>query len=633
MRYAIGIDLGGTNIAAGIVNERYELLEKASVPTHAERPWQEILADMASLARRLLRECGLEKKDCAGIGVGSPGICDSTSGEVVYSNNLHWEHVPMTAELTRLTGLPARLSNDANCAALGEVVAGAAKGCRDVILLTLGTGVGGGVIIDGRIYEGVQGAGAELGHSLLVMDGYPCTCGRNGCNESYASATALCRQARQAAKEHPESLLARVPIDAKAVYDAMRTGDETAKAVVQRYETYLGETIVDMVNIFRPEMVLLGGGVSGEGKSLTGPLNEFVRLHCFGGEKSYVSRVETAALGNRAGVLGAAALCLQDGASALPMKLAPAFKNYLWGGERLKKEYGKQTDLTPLAESWELSCHKDGGSVIRNGPFAGKTLADYVSEHPGAVGADFSGGTFPVLIKLIDAARPLSVQVHPGDDYARRVEGEPGKTEMWYIVDAAPGAFLYYGFQHEISRAEAERRIADGTLTEVLNAVPVKQGDVFFIEAGTVHAIGAGILIAEIQQNSNTTYRMYDYNRRGADGRLRPLHVQKALDVAKLVPPEHAVGPAGAPVLLADCTVTKLADCPYFSVQLLDVSGCAQRHADSGSFHSLLCLSGRGAVLCGDEAVAFGKGDSLFLPAGTGDYQIAGSARLICTTR
>lgn len=328
MRYAIGIDLGGTNIAAGIVTEDYKLLEKGSVPTKAQRPWQEVAADMARLAMELVEKAGLSRADCAGIGVGSPGICNGDTGEVVYSNNLYWDDVPLCPTLTRLTGLPCRLSNDANCAALGEVVAGAAKGCKTAVLLTLGTGVGGGVVIDGKIYEGQASAGAELGHCTLISGGVECTCGRRGCIESYASATALIRQASEAAAAHPESLLNKERITAKSVYDAMRAGDDAAKAVVAQYEEYLGEAIVDMVNIFRPEMLLLGGGISGEGKALTDPMNEYVKAHCFGGDKSFVTRVDTATLGNKAGIIGAAALCLSAPA-AMPLKLAPAFKDYL----------------------------------------------------------------------------------------------------------------------------------------------------------------------------------------------------------------------------------------------------------------------------------------------------------------
>lgn len=631
MRYAIGIDLGGTNIAAGIVTQDHALLDKDSTPTLAERPWQEVAADMARLALALVERNGLARTDCAGIGIGSPGICNGETGEVVYSNNLHWEHVPLCAAITQQTGFACALSNDANCAALGEVVAGAAKGCKNAVMITLGTGVGGGVIIDGKIYEGQDSAGAELGHSTLVSGGVACTCGRKGCIESYASATGLIRQAREAAAAHPESILNKGRISARTVYEAMRAGDATAGAVVARYEEYLGETITNFVNIFRPEMLLLGGGISGEGKNLTDPMNEYVKAHCFGGDKSYVTRVEKASLGNQAGIIGAAALCLTAPAAA-PLKLQPAFKDYLWGGERLKTEYGKRTGLSPLAESWELSCHRDGPSVIADGPYAGKTLAEYVAKNPACLGTKHKGGAFPVLIKLIDAAKPLSVQVHPDDGYAQRVEGEPGKTELWYVVDAAPGAALYYGFSKEITREEAEKRIADGTLTDVLNAVPVKAGDVFFIEAGTVHTIGAGVLVAEIQQNSNTTYRVFDYGRLGADGKPRALHVEKALDVAKLCPPKRPAGPMGGPETNGCLTSTLLAECDSFTTRLLSVTGSAPLCAGAESFHSLLCLDGEGAVIWDGKAVAFQKGDSLFLPAGLGDYRIAGGAKLILTT-
>ena len=222
-------------------------------------------------------------------------------------------------------------------------------------------------------------------------------------------------------------------------------------------------------------------------------------------------------------------------------RLAPAFKDYLWGGTRLRDEYGKNCDFDKVAESWELSCHKDGPSVVADGEDKGLTLREYIEKHGKAVlGTDCEAfEDFPILIKLIDAKDNLSVQVHPDNDYAQRVEGEYGKTEMWYIVDCDEGAELLYGFKHEISKEEFAERIANNTLLDVTNNVPVHKGDVFFIKAGTLHAIGKGILIAEIQQNSNTTYRIYDYGRVGKDGKPRELHVEKAKDVTKLAPAEQ----------------------------------------------------------------------------------------------
>ena len=221
-----------------------------------------------------------------------------------------------------------------------------------------------------------------------------------------------------------------------------------------------------------------------------------------------------------------------------PIFLQGICKDYLWGGNRLREEFGKESDADKIAESWELACHKDGSSILTSGSDAGLNLREYLDKNGTAVlGTNCADcTTVPVLIKLIDAKQDLSIQVHPDDDYAMRVEGEAGKTEMWYIVDAAPHAALYYGLKQEVTKAEFEQRIHDQTLTEILNRVEVKPGELYFIPSGTLHAIGAGILLAEIQQNSNTTYRVYDYGRRGADGKLRPLHIAKALDVTNLRP-------------------------------------------------------------------------------------------------
>lgn len=315
-----------------------------------------------------------------------------------------------------------------------------------------------------------------------------------------------------------------------------------------------------------------------------------------------------------------------------PLRLNAPCKDYIWGGTRLRTEFGKQSDQDKIAESWELSCHKDGTSVIANGAYAGKPLTEYLAAEGkdvlGTNAADFAD--FPVLIKLIDARDNLSVQVHPDNDYAQRVEGEYGKTEMWYIVDCVPGASLIYGFQDEISEDEFRRRIVDNTLLDVVNTVPVHAGDVFFIAAGTLHAIGKGILIAEIQQNSNTTYRVYDYGRVGADGKPRALHIDKAIDVTHRGPATPY--PTPAPVKTADCTTAQLAKCGYFTVERLDLSGTTARCADERSFAHLLTLSGEVTLRWNGADYPLKKGDSLFLPAGIGDYSISGSGQLLCTT-
>lgn len=318
-----------------------------------------------------------------------------------------------------------------------------------------------------------------------------------------------------------------------------------------------------------------------------------------------------------------------------PLKLSAPLKDYLWGGNRLKEEYGKQTQLPCVAESWELSCHRDGTSVIENGEAKGMLLTDYLREQGkqllGSNAQRFS--EFPILIKLIDAAQNLSVQVHPDAAHARPEAGEASKTEMWYVVDCEEGASLIYGFDHEISREEFARRIQDNTLLEVVRQVPVERGDVFFIEAGTLHAIGKGILIAEIQQNSNTTYRVYDYGRVGADGKPRELHIDRAVEVTGLKPVERKPGAAqGEPRQEEGYLDTLLASCDYFTVHRLELQTGARLEADAASFHSLLALAGETELNTPAMSLILRPGDSVFLPAGMGEYRLEGSGTILLTT-
>ena len=312
-----------------------------------------------------------------------------------------------------------------------------------------------------------------------------------------------------------------------------------------------------------------------------------------------------------------------------PMKLTAPCKDYIWGGNRLREEYGKVSDADKIAESWELSCHKDGESMIADGEFAGMTLTAFIEK----AGREVLGDNcrrfeyFPILIKLIDAKDNLSVQVHPNNEYAQRVEGEYGKTEMWYIVDCDPGAELLYGFKHNIAKEEFERRIKDNTLLEVTNSVKVHKGDVFFIESGTLHAIGKGILIAEIQQNSNTTYRIYDYGRVGADGKPRQLHIDKAVEVTELAPPKYPYKAIGSEEVRGGYTEQLLSQCEYFRVKKICVEEKCVLEAGSGSFNSILVLDGQGEL----DGVKLKKGDSCFVPSGYGKYTFVGKAEIIVT--
>lgn len=310
------------------------------------------------------------------------------------------------------------------------------------------------------------------------------------------------------------------------------------------------------------------------------------------------------------------------------LKLQPVFKDYLWGGNKLRDEYSFQSPLEKLAEGWMLSCHKDGENTVENGEFKGKTLAEVVKSNPDFLGENGKKFEyFPILIKLIDAKNDLSVQVHPDNEYALRVEKEYGKTECWYILDCDEGAELIYGFNREISQEEFKERIQDNTFLETVNKVRVKKGDLFFIEAGTLHAIGKGILLAEIQQNSNTTYRVYDYGRLGADGKPRELHVEKAVEVTSCVPPSRPAVPEGEEISFDGYTKQLLTECDLFNVEKVSISKEMTLTADNESFVSLLVTDGQGAI--GEMQVK--KGDSLFVPAGYGDFTVSGNIEAIVT--
>lgn len=312
------------------------------------------------------------------------------------------------------------------------------------------------------------------------------------------------------------------------------------------------------------------------------------------------------------------------------LKLNPVFKDYIWGGTRLRDEFKMKTDINPVAEGWMLACHKDGMNTIDSGKYNNKTLQEVIDiegsvKMLGKNSEKFA--YFPVLIKIIDAKDNLSIQVHPDDEYARRVEHEFGKTEIWYVLDADEGAELIYGFKNKISKEEFRKAIENNTLPEVLNSVKVHKGDLFFIEAGTVHAIGKGTLIAEIQQNSNSTYRVYDYGRLGKDGKPRELHIDKAVDVTVTEPPKYGTKPQGKPEKINGGKKQLLTSCELFTVYRYDCESEIELTAGEESFNHLLIIEGNGNI----NGRQFKKGDSYFVPAGYGKYKIEGNAEIILT--
>lgn len=314
------------------------------------------------------------------------------------------------------------------------------------------------------------------------------------------------------------------------------------------------------------------------------------------------------------------------------IRLSPAFKDYIWGGTKIRDVLKKDTDMEKIAESWELSTHPVGESLVASGRFAGETFASYLQ----AIGRERLGWKcqpfekFPLLIKFIDAKDSLSIQVHPNDDYALPVEGEYGKNEMWYIMDCEPNSYLYVGFNKNITKEEIRTRIANDTLAEVLNKVPVQKGKAYFLEAGTVHAIGAGIFICEIQQSSDATYRLYDYGRRDKNGELRPLHIEKALDVINLR--KSKIQSCDYPVKKDDgFTVQLLGECKYFTTRKYVTESRAVIYMDTSSFLSVVFLRGEGEIQAAGQIMPFKTGDSFFVPAGKRSVVVVGNCEFLAT--
>lgn len=308
------------------------------------------------------------------------------------------------------------------------------------------------------------------------------------------------------------------------------------------------------------------------------------------------------------------------------LKLKSVTKDYIWGGNRLRDEYSKNNDSQRLAESWELSCHPDGMSTIDGGDYDGMTLAEFLQKYPETAG-EKCGGKFPILVKLIDAEDNLSVQVHPDNEYAEKYEGDSGKTEMWYIVDCDENSSIIYGFKEELAKDEFKAAIADNSLLDKVNVVPVKKGDVFLIRAGTLHAIGKGCLIAEIQQSSNVTYRVYDYDRRDDSGNPRELHIEKAVDVTDRKAMEMPVQRRKNCEDMQDC---ELISCEYFRVCKEDISGTGNEHISEDSFVHVLVTEGRGEIISHGDIMNIAKGDSFFVTAGT-KWHIKGNCSIIYT--
>lgn len=313
MGYSLGIDIGGTNIAAGVVDEGFNIIAAGKIKTNSGRGYEAVLKDVAEAGRIAVFQAGMKPHDMDWVGMGCPGTCNPESGLVEYSNNLRWENVPLQKYVGEALGIPAYIENDANAAALGEFYAGAARGSKNAIIITLGTGLGAGIIIDGRLFSGSNYAGAEIGHTVINVDGEQCTCGRKGCFETYCSATALVRFTKRAIEQHPESAMARIAeeegkVSGRTAFNAAKLGDKAGQEVVDYFIKNLACGIINTINIFQPEMLCIGGGVSHEGDNLLNPLKRRIEKEIYSKNSGNKTKIVLCSLGNSSGIIGAALL-------------------------------------------------------------------------------------------------------------------------------------------------------------------------------------------------------------------------------------------------------------------------------------------------------------------------------------
>lgn len=317
MKYYLGVDLGGTGIKAAVIDEQYHILSTHKIPTLAKRPFEEVVADMGLVANKALESAGLSPEQLEHVGIGVPSTLYPDTRNIVFANNLNWRNRDVLGEFQKHLNLPAYIANDADCAAYGEVLAGVASGCRNVMMITLGTGVGGGIIWDKKIFLGGTGYGSEPGHTLIAIDGEPCTCGQRGCLEAYASVTAFIRDTKRAMQAHPESVMHELceqdinRVSGRTAFAAARAGDEAGKGVVENYIHYLSVGIASFITLLRPEAIILGGGLSGEGEYLLSPLRRAVHEKVYASNLLPQTPIICANLGNDAGLVGAAFLGIQ----------------------------------------------------------------------------------------------------------------------------------------------------------------------------------------------------------------------------------------------------------------------------------------------------------------------------------
>lgn len=613
----IGIDLGGTAIKAGLFTPEGEKVAFHTVLTDVAGGFDRVVGQMTEVIRKLIGQAEDREGHVLGIGVAFPGVLDA-HGKVSRCINLGWENVDLEQPLREAFDIPLTMQNDATVAAYGEQAFGALRNVENGVMLTIGTGVGGGVILNGQVYDGCHHVGAELGHLLVGDESIPCNCGNGGCLEVFASATVLIKSYRELADMNGQSST-RGAITAKEIYNRAAAGEQTASLAVERQVHYLSRGIVNIINAIDPEVIVIGGGVSAAGDALLKPLEYKVAQHKFYKANPH-GRLRQAELGNDAGMVGAAMMAkkwyLTSGGAftAYPLSFRPVFHLKIWGSSKMNDlKTGVPEGI--IGESWDVSVHEKGQSVIANGCYAGFTLQELTQVFEKDVLGALSLGEFDLLLKTISAGEQLSVQVHPDDQKVRGQLRSRGKNEAWYIIDAEPHAKLTVGLQEPLG-------ILDQDIASLLTEVSVKPGQLFYVPAGAVHAIGAGITLFEVQQSSDVTYRLHDF------GRGRDLHVNEA---AAVIRPERTVRELGG-VIMEEPGLRRKVFCAseHFVIEEWSVNGRYDHGHEGASYDVLMMLEGEITLDCGHgDDVLLKPHEPLLVPAVLRTYSLSGTGKML----
>ncbi|WDE99020.1 ROK family protein [Lentisphaera profundi] len=626
------IDLGGTQTKYGLIHNG-EIVSAGQCEAKAQGPIHEHLNEVKVYLEDMCQKQDLKLSDCRGLGILSTGLVNNQEMRVLTTNGKYDDSKEFDFKTWAQDelSLEVRIENDARGALLGEWHFGAAYDVENAMMITLGTGIGTAVISEGRLLKGSRYSGGNLGgHILVNSGGRKCTCGAVGCLEAEASGWALPEIVREHEFYQKSSLRDEVKLGFKELFQHADQGDACAIAVREHCLKMWGEALVSYIHLFDPEKIVIGGGVMHSAAMILASFDKTIKeMEWRGGENVKVVQAKHT---DNAGILGAAALFQEHKQVYAPLFFEPVYKSAIWGGS-LIESIGRQVPVSdvPTGESWEIVDRSDEQSCVSEGLYKGSTLRQLIENDPeGIVGLGHQKeDAFPLLLKIIDAEQDLSLQVHPDEESCKHLSDSEPKTEMWYVLDHQVDAQILAGIKDDVSQEEFRAKIEDPSVRELMHSYTSEKGSAFFIKATTMHAIGGGNLIYEIQQNSNTTYRVSDWGRLDKDGQSRELHVEQAMTCLEYKNPTDAI----VPYELSDCSfeaqenddffqVRQLTTCQFFQVAEFKLKGLLNFNTENRCFHTLYAVDNDLKIIHSGCDFILNRGQSCLIPARAGDYQI-----------